>query len=109
MLHRQIVVAHRGAVTVGIGDDLPHLGAGGYLGISVDLWLAVEQRLQRAPDLHRRHTQAVEERMDDPLLLGEKPQCEMLGKNRGMVVVLGKLGGGEQGFPAPAGEFFRVH
>ena len=73
------------------------------------MWLAVEQPLQRASDLQRRHTQAVEERMDDPLLLAEKPQCEMLGKNRGMVLVLGKLSGGEQGFPALAGEFLRVH
>ena len=56
MLHRQIVVAHRGAVTVGIGEDLPQFGAGGYLDISIDLWLAVEQSLEGAPDLQRSYT-----------------------------------------------------
>jgi hypothetical protein len=68
-------------MTVGISEHLPQFGAGGHFGVSVHLGLMLEKSVDRTSDFHWPHSQAVEKRIDDPLLLAKNPQDEMLGSN----------------------------
>ena len=109
MLHRQVVVPKGLTVAVRCGEHLVQIRRCCRLAPPVDIRLTVEDLLESASQIHGPSFEAVEDRIDDALLLAEQGKCEVGRLDRTVVMVSRRLSGIDEGVATLGGELLGIH